>query len=419
MEVIIVAENASARFGGEAILPLHYFTKLKKRGFPVLMIVHERVRNELAQDFPDLLHGVRFVSDSLLQKLLSRLGRGLPARVRESTTDWMITVLTAVRQRRIVKNLIGSGFGDVIHQPTPVSPKLPSFMYGFGKPVVIGPMNGGMEYPPAFKLHESFPTRLFVRFGRAAANAVNFLIPGKRQAALLLCANERTEAALPKGASRNRKQLVENGVDMALWSGDSAPGSIPTRTPVPTFLFMGRLVGWKSVDILIEALARVVRQTPVELKIVGAGPEMARLQTLATSLKVAQYVEFLGFLPQSECVKHVRTARALVLPSLYECGGAVVLEAMCASRPVIASDWGGPRDYLDTSSGFLVVPESREYMIEAFASKMLLLALDADLANQMGSAARLRAQMFFTWESKIDSIVECYESVVASVTKNF
>ena len=411
VQVIIVAENASAQFGGEAVLPLHYFKRLKARRIAVKLIVHERVRHELALDLGADLKDVLFVNDTLAQRCLSWISFRLPRRLAAMTTGWCVSILTSLRQRTLVKGLLRSGFGDVIHEPTPVSPKQPSFMWGFNKPVVIGPMNGGMDFPPAFKATESVLTRAMVRLGRTAAGVANAVIPGKRQAALLLCANERTLRALPPGTSKRRALLVENGVDVELWS---APARGPTTLShsIPTFVFVGRLVDWKAIDVLLEAMVVVLQHHSAKLIVIGDGPEAPRLRALTTRLRLDDHVEFLGFVPQRDCAVFVQSSRALVLPSLYECGGAVVLEAMCAARPVIATKWGGPTDYLTDACGLLVSPDSRQQMITGFVNAMTRLAVDPHLADQMGRAGQKRAREHFDWEKKIDVMVEHYRAVV-------
>lgn len=413
LQVIIVAENASARFGGEAVLPLHYFRRLRQRDADVRLIVHERVRDELTAELGDAISDVTFVSDTALQVALDRVGRRLPGRLRDFTTAWLISVLTAVRQRGAVKRLIKSGFGHVVHEPIPVSPKLPSFMYGFGIPVVIGPMNGGMNFPAAFQSRESAMTRVIINLGRTLSTTVNALVPGKKKAALLLYANPRTAAALPANASPHRALMVENGVDLGVWS---APESEPVRDasePVQ-FVFMGRLVAWKAVDVLLEAVALTSRQVDLKLVIVGDGPERSNLEALSDRLELSSKVEFMGFQAQSVCAAVLARSRALVLPSLYECGGAVVLEAMAASKPCIATDWGGPSDYLTPDCGFLVAPTSREHMVNEFARLLVQLAKDADLASMLGAKGRLRVAAEFDWNRKIDTILKHYVAVVGA-----
>ena len=68
---------------------------------------------------------------------------------------------------------------------------------------------------------------------------------------------------------------------------------------------------------------------------------------------------FHGFVSAGAMCRLLAGFDALVLPSLYECGGAVVLEAMAMGLPVIATKWGGPTDYLDEKTGILIEPTGR------------------------------------------------------------
>jgi hypothetical protein len=123
-----------------------------------------------------------------------------------------------------------------VHQPIPVSPKTPSLMYHLGVPVVIGPLNGGMEYPPAFRREQGLLARLALVLGRAIANLFNLFLPGKRLARLILVANGRTKKALPSGIKGQVVELVENGVDFRIWQKSVTAKSI--NAPI-RFVFVG------------------------------------------------------------------------------------------------------------------------------------------------------------------------------------
>src|SRR6202050_1609349 len=151
MRICIVAEHASVSFGGEAILPVHYFRLLRSLGVESWLVVHERTRRELAELSPQELDRILFVPDLWIHKLFFYLGRFLPRRLSEATLGLLNQLITQFCQRRLVRQLIRDQQIDVIHQPIPVAPRFPSVMFGLGVPVVIGPLNGGMEYPAAFR----------------------------------------------------------------------------------------------------------------------------------------------------------------------------------------------------------------------------------------------------------------------------
>jgi glycosyltransferase involved in cell wall biosynthesis len=401
MRILIVAENASVRFGGEAILPYHYFRLLRARDIDVHLIVHVRTREELQTLFPDQLERLHFVKDLWLQKLFYQVGRRLPRRIDEATFGTANQFLTQLQQRGLVRRLTTPRC--VVHQPIPVSPRTPSLLFGLRAPVVIGPLNGGMEYPAAFRGSESWVSRMVVRLGRASSNLLNVILPGKRNAAVVLVANERTRAALPGALSGRTLLLPENAVDTRLWQGLSAfEESASSR-----FVFIGRLVDWKALDIAIAAIAK----TPgAMLDVIGDGPMLNQWREFALQLGIADRVSFHGWCTQQQCAEHLQGCCALVLPSLFECGGAVVLEAMAMGKPVIATAWGGPLDYLDASCGILIEPASRAALIDGFASAMCRLSASPGLMQEMGAAGRQRLVEHFDWHRKIDAMLDIYQS---------
>ena len=101
-------------------------------------------------------------------------------------------------------------------------------------------------------------------------------------------------------------------------------------------------------------------------------------------------------------------ADCLVLPSLLECGGAVVLEAMAMAKPVIATAWGGPLDYLDPDCGVLVPPAGAEALVDGLAAAMVRLAASSDERLRMGRSGRAKALRLYDWEVKVDRMIDYY-----------
>jgi len=406
LKIVIVAANVSTRFGGEAILPWHYFRLLRKRGVQAWLVSHERTQLELTTLLPQEADRMLFVPDRLAQRWLHKMSKPLPQRITNVTLGWIVGLYTGVMQRKIVRDLVRRHGIDVVHEPIPVSPKQPSLMYEVGAPVVMGPLNGGMNFPPGFRKSEGMLERWLVRAGRSASEVLNLALPGKRDAAVLLVANQRTCEALPRGVSGEIVELVENGVDLTVFAPARTKRD-PSRSR-PRFAFVGRLVDWKAVDMLLEATARALREQNLELHIVGDGLERSQLESLARTLGLSTHVVFHGFIPQEHCATLLADCDALVLPSLYESGGAVVLEAMAMGLPVIATKWGGPADYLDETCGILIEPTGRERFIADLARAMVRLASSKELGSQLGNSGQARVAAEFDWEKKIDRILSVY-----------
>lgn len=410
--MLIVAGNASARGGGEAVLPLHYFTGLAARDWPVTLIAHERNRTELQAHLPHLAQHMHFTPDTALQRILWRIGSRMPGAVQEHLFGNLIELVNGWHLRRLIRSEVAAGHVDLVHQPVPVSPAAPSMLFGLGVPVVIGPMNGGMNWPPGYaRSQEHLLARAFVALGRRFAGLANRLLPGKRRAAMLLVANARTAHALPTSHPRV-VELVENGVDLAVWQA-----GIPAPPQPGTFrlVFIGRLVRWKALDVTLHALAHAQRIRPdlsITLDVLGDGPERPALEALTGALSLQAQVRFHGFLPQTDCAARLAGADALILNSLRECGGAVVLEAMAMGRPVIASAWGGPADYLDDGCGLLVHPSPPEGFAERLAGAIATLAADPERAARMGQAGAAKVRAQYDWARKLDRIAALYDEVL-------
>jgi glycosyltransferase involved in cell wall biosynthesis len=90
----------------------------------------------------------------------------------------------------------------------------------------------------------------------------------------------------------------------------------------------------------------------------------------------------------------------------------VALEAMACGIPVIAVNWGGPQDYLDTSCGILVDPSSPEGIVHGFTEAMQKLIADPILRGELGIQGRKRVEELYDWRKKIDTIIQLYRGAI-------
>lgn len=404
LHVLIVGENATNRFGGEAILPLHYFRLLDECDIDTYLLTHERVKNDL-QLMSDLAHEkVYYLKDTRLFRWLNQFSSMLPPRLGWLFIGNLMNLIHTLIQWFLIRRIVKEHQINVIHQPIPVSPKLPSGVFGFGVPVVIGPMNGGMHFPPAFESMAANGELFIYQWSRLLADGLRWLVPGKRLADILLVANRRTKLMLTSAEQKKAQILPENGVLSVL---DSVPEK---TTGVINCLFVGRLVDWKAVDIIIDAVAQC-KTKQIKLTIVGSGPEEAGLKRLVQQKQLSN-ISFLGFVPFDSVDDYYQSADIFLLPSLRECGGAVVLEAMAHGLPVIATEWGGPIDYVTAETGVLIPPVSREALVEGFKMQIDALAANPILRKNMGAAAIARVKKEYLWKDKVNKMIKIYNELV-------
>jgi glycosyltransferase involved in cell wall biosynthesis len=152
---------------------------------------------------------------------------------------------------------------------------------------------------------------------------------------------------------------------------------------------------------------------PIELDIIGRGPELPSLRTLVASLHLEDRVKFIEWVPDHTALARMLSQyRAFVFPSLAEANGIVVQEAMIQGLPVIACDWGGPALLVTPDTGILIAPTSEEHVINELAASMDLLAENGELAEQMSINARARAlSKGFLWSDIIHDWRKVYARV--------
>lgn len=413
MRVLIVSENISMKMGGESSLPFYYAKLFQERGVEVHLACHERVRTEVLSAFGDIEERVHFVQDTWLQRALYRLGERLGNRLKVAFTEQAIHLISQSSIRKRVLTLAAEKKIDVVLEPAPITPKGVSLMHNVGVPVVIGPLCGGMSFPPAFVEFDSLLTRLLVGLGRQVSGVAHKLLPGKLYADAILVANRKTELALPRAVRGRVIQVFESGVDLQLWQ----PAAVERdpKQKIIRFAFSGWFKDWKGVSFLVSAFARVVAEVDnCELHLVGGGELENAIRSQVHEAGLDAKVHFYGWLDRVKAASILQNSDVFVMPSLRECGGTAILEALALGKPVIATKWGGPADYLNASCGLLVEPSSRTGFTDGLADAMIRLAGSAQLREELGKGAIARVREdFLDWDSKADRVLTILEEVTA------
>ena len=405
LNILIVCEHASNVYGGEAMLPLNYFRLLSKdQNNQVYLITHARVKASIEQLVDIKQDQVFYMPDTKAHQVLNKYSSLLPDRISLLTFGFLMHLLTQFYQWKLAREIVKTKNIDILHEPAPVSAVLPSAMFWLGVPVVIGPMNGGMTFPPAFNTMAGWLERLLYQLTRLLSSVFNILIPGKFFADILLVANQRTKDALPKLRLGRVLEIVENGV----FSVVDTPKKAQAK-PITDVLYVGRLVDWKAVDIAIDAINTC--KSNVKLTILGDGPLKNELVQYAKKFAPSKVV-FAGMVPHEKTNQYYDEADIFILPSVRECGGAVVLEAMSRGLPAIVTAWGGPADYISKETGFLIEPKSRAYMTEQFALIIDRLAHQPNLRYEIGQAAINRVKQHFMWDKKIQNMMQVYQKAI-------
>jgi rhamnosyl/mannosyltransferase len=339
----------------------------------------ERVVQGLAEGAASLGHQVEVVA-------VETIGRaGSSGRQRSSVTRAFS--LAALGSQEIAPGYIAAAWkrADVIHvhHPHPLA-DLACLLRARRTPVVVTQHadSGRAIYRPA--------ARLVLR--RAAA----VVVPSRAHLAL------STELV----GHESKVEVIPFGIDQSRWEMVPPP---PPGAP-PRAIFIGRLVAYKGLDILLRALERVPE---LRLDIVGSGPQGPRLRTLAQALAVSDRVRWYGEYPDEDLPRRMADADFLVLPSVTveEMFGLVVLEAMAARRAVITT--AVPSAVREVNVPGVTGLEVPLRDVPALAEALETLCRDPQRRQRMGEAGRQRVLGKFTQAAMAEQHIALYERIRA------
>jgi glycosyltransferase involved in cell wall biosynthesis len=203
-----------------------------------------------------------------------------------------------------------------------------------------------------------------------------------RRAACVVACN--TDVANELAGCEARVTLVPHGVDLDRFRPRPRPSS-----DTFTMLAVGRLVEKKGFHVLVDAVSHLQRRW--HLRIVGDGPEKARLVARAHDRGVAGQVTFCGALTHDALPTEFSRTDAVVVPSVCDSTGDrdglpnVVLEAMASGAPLVASDAGAITSVVRDGDTGLVVPAGDAV---ALTRALTLLATTPGLRQRLGASAR-------------------------------
>jgi len=163
----------------------------------------------------------------------------------------------------------------------------------------------------------------------------------------------------------------------------------------PTVLFCGRLEWQKGPDLLMEAIPWVLRyHSNAKFVFAGEGGMRRDLERRAWQIGAGSAVRFVGFRDTNDVVRFFKFSDGVCVPSRNEPFGIVILEAWSASKPVVATDRGGPSEFVQHDyNGLKIAPHP-----ESIAWGLGTLLSDFDRARWMGENGKRQVGELFTWE---------------------
>ena len=342
--------------------------------------------SHLAEQFTRWGHRVKIMAPSstpnnnLSQDFIT-FGRAVPI----PSGGSIARISLSVWQRPKIKALLQQEAFDIVHIHEPLAPFLPLSVLQLSKSVNVGTFHAFHGSGKLYMVSKHLLKRWFRRLdGRIAVSqpALQFIsrhFPGEYH-------------------------VIPNGIDVDHFS--------PEKLPLPEFkdgkinlLFVGRLEKRKGLKYLLAAFSCLKWEWP-NLRLIVVGPgNLDEASYGVLSERNVQDVVFVGPVPYAELPRYYSTADIFCAPAVgKESFGIVLLEAMAAGKPIVASNNEGySRVITDGHDGLLVEAKSEEAMAQALAT----LIADPDLRNEMGMRGRHKVEEF-RWERVAGMVMEHY-----------
>ncbi len=305
---------------------------------------------------------------------------------------------------------IRAGRWDIVHRVTPLSPTISSPLAPLcaraGVPFVLGPLNGGVPWPRAFRA-EMAREREFLALARGAYK----LLPGRgrtlRAAAAIIAGSRHTAGEIGPRFAHKVVHLPENAVDPARFDLEQAVASAPAAGGPLRVAFVGRMVPYKGPDMLIEAARPLLQAGRMTLEMIGDGPLLEELRA-----RPLPGLTFHGWVAHERVSGLLARAQVMALPSVREFGGGVVLEAMALGVVPLVVDYAGPGELVREGLGLKVALGTRGEVIAGFRAVLARLADDPAPLAGMARAGRAHVARHFTWQAKAREVARVYDWVL-------
>lgn len=175
-------------------------------------------------------------------------------------------------------------------------------------------------------------------------------------------------------------------------------------------VFIGRLVFYKNLDIIISSFKEVIQKLPqAKLVVIGSGPMRCRWEKMVSELGLNQSIIFTGYVPHKRKVELLSKCSALLLPSVYEGFGLVLLEAFAMSKPVLVANVKPYDEIVDEGIDAFMLPAHNPHK---WSDKILFMLLNKTICRNMGNKGRLKVENKFSIQTVVDQIESLYFDVV-------
>jgi glycosyltransferase involved in cell wall biosynthesis len=287
--------------------------------------------------------------------------------------------------------------------------RVPSFMGRLGIPFTFGPVGGGEDTPRNLRRGLGWRGRLWDALRRISiVMTAPWMGSTFKSASEIVATTQETLEKVPqiyRHKSWSRQAVgIDPGSVRRQGSGQAAPRR--QNSSRLELLFVGRLLPWKGLHLVLKALAQLgASQSAIHLTVIGSGSDGSRLRRMARRLKLDGMVSWRPWMPRNELIRVYSQFDLFTFPSLHDSGGMVVLEALTFGLPVVCLDVGGPAMAVDDRCGRVIATRNRDEdgVVQDMAHFLAGIMADRDSLDRLSESARARAASL-TWQANVDAV---------------
>jgi glycosyltransferase involved in cell wall biosynthesis len=311
------------------------------------------------------------------------------------------------------KNSLKNNEFDLVHRLTPLSPTLPSTVAKKCKqidiPFVWGPIAGGLPWPKEFS-QERKKEREWLSYVRDVYKLMPYFKSSRANANALVIASKDTLSQVPTQFKSKCIYIPENAIDPERFYLQKE--QFYKEGERLKLLYIGRLVPYKCLDVVLNAISELAKQNKVTLDVIGDGPEIASLKLLTQRLKIDDSVIFHGNIEHTKVQNIAISCDVLAFPSIREFGGGVVLESMALGVVPIVVDYGGPAELVTKDTGIKIRLGQKSELIHSCREAIEFFLNNPEKVTVMGEASKERINRLYTWDKKAEMMLQVYKWVL-------
>lgn len=299
---------------------------------------------------------------------------------------------------------------DIIHQITPIEFRAIGKYWDIpDTKFVVGPLGGGSYVPKS--LYSYLGDKKFMEFFRLKINTFYKyklkIFRDLKKCDYVLFSNEETRKFLD---GNNESEIItEIGAN---FSEITNKISLVKSNKKIKFLVVGRLVCIKGHNLLFDVLEEMPKDLNYEINIVGEGEEYTNLtDRVNKNPYLSEHVNFLGKVDFKNMKLVYSDHDILIMPSIRENTGTVILEAISQGLPVIAMNKFGAKVIINEENGWLYDGKNKKDIIENFKNIMIECITSYDIINNKKIKA-LNSSRKYTWDKKVKYYNDIYVNII-------